>query len=81
MKVHELRSGDKFKSFNIPGEGICIAHKIYYGNVLELAIIWEDTFGLIDKFHFWWNRECKLVSSGNDVSEYQKNLKVCNIEL
>lgn len=79
MKIHELRSGDKFGSLNISGEGICIAHKIYQNKIRDLAIIWEDHFEIIDKFHFWWNLDCKLISSNNDVKPYQNTFKIKNI--
>lgn len=83
MKVHELREGDKFKSLNpeVKKEGIIIAHRIYQGRVKTLAIIWEDDYAEIDKFHFWWDRDCELVLSGNDVTNYQKIFKRHSIHL
>lgn len=79
MKIFELREGDKFKSTNpeIEGEGICIAHKIINGKIRDLFIIWDEIVADLDERHFWWNRDCELISSGNDVSKYQKifNLK------
>ena len=83
MKIYELKQGDKFKSINpeVIGEGICIAHKIYKGELTDLAIVWEDHFECIDKWHFWWNKECELLSSDNDVSEYQKTFKLKSTEI
>lgn len=76
MKFNELRSGDRFGSLKIPGEGICISHKIYQNEIEELAILWGKHFEIIDRFHFCWNSDCVLISSNNDVSQYQKIFKI-----
>lgn len=83
ISIQSLREGDTFNSVNseVSGSGICIAHKIIDNKLTELAIIWDDTFALIDEYHFWWLRKCVLISSGNDVSQYQRtfNLKSKNL--
>lgn len=83
IPIQSLREGDKFKSTNseISGSGICFAHKIIDNKLIDLAIIWDNTFAQIDDYHFWWTRNCELISSNNDITDLQRNFNLKSQEL
>ena len=77
MKVKDLNVGDIAGSAANP-DLPPIKVIGYNPNMESLHVICEDVYEVITEDHFIWNRDVTLISSGNDFTKEQDNLKLAN---
>lgn len=74
MKIKDLRKGDLARGVNSGKEILCIKHHPLdpkHGEVWMIKLIFEDMLQIIYDSYDSWEYEVELISSGNNVEQYQ----------